>query len=473
MKSKILKIYNLITIVALAVLLCLFCVFGTISSTTVYAAETDVSSTIMAELTSDPSFDKELYPDNATDYSLQVFQIGESETKDFYLYVYQPSHNSIDLLGTSVSISYGFSRDGKGLQPKIYDLELVSTSGVFDKYLVKGFKEDTGSNKDGSRYYNIVAIYRKFNEVIDSSIELGETNEIGYSVGQQWCAYDINNGVAYEMGTFETLEVTINIIGNAEFPNGFRIFNILGASGTGNAWFAAFTVEDYIVQHIYDADISFDIRSRERTWSAGHSEIVNNGEWERKTLKLTDEDFMEYKGNGIGGRSYKWNRITTSSDFIVNVENQKATFSDISKEKIKESQWVFSFYETELNKLFSQGYYYIQESEISEFAILRLHFMDTNKKIYDLGVVSDKVTPDNISDIRGSVKSLSEIMDDVFAVLQKIFMAVCALALIAVVIALFKGVDFISKPIKFICKGIVSVITAPFKLLKKLFKKDG
>ncbi len=473
MKTKILKICNLISIVALAVLLCLFGILGAVSSTTVYAAETDLSSAIMSELTSDPSFDNELYPDNATDYSLQVFQIGESETKDLYLYVYQPSHNSIDLLGTSVSISYGFSKDGKGLHPKTYDLELVSTSGVFDKYLVKGFKEDTNSNKDGSRYYNIVAIYRKFNEVIDSSIELGETNEIGYSVGQQWCAYDINNGVAYEMGTFETLEVTINIIDNLEVSDGYKLNDLLGAYDDCQVWFTGFTVEDYVVQHIYDADIIFDIRSVERTWSVGHSEIVNNGEWERKTLTLTDEDFMTYKGNGLGARTVKWNRIMASADFISNAEEQTADFGSVTKEKINESQWVFSFYETELKKHFSQGYYYIQESEISRFAILRLYFMDTNKKIYDLGVVSDRVTPDNVAGGYIGAKGLTEIMNDVFAVLQKIFMVVCALVLIAVVIALFKGVDFISKPIKFICKGIVSVISAPFKLIKKLFKKDG
>lgn len=473
MKNKIFKICNLIAIVALAVLLCLFGVVGAVSSTTAFAAETDLSSTIMVELTSDPSFDKELYPDNATDYSLQVFQIGESEMKDLYLYVYQPSHKSIDLLGTSVSISYGFSRDGKGLQPKIYDLELVSTSGVFDKYLVKGFKEDTGSHKDGSRYYNIVAIYRKFNEVIDSSIELGETNEIGYSVGQQWYAYDINNGVAYEMGTFETLEVTINIIDNLEVSDGYKLNDLLGAYDDCQVWFAGFTVEDYVVQHIYDADISFDIRSRERTWSVGHSEIVNNGEWEHKTLKLTEEDFMTYKGNGLFARTVKWNRIMASADFISNAEEQTADFVSVTKDKIKESHWVFSFYETELYKHFSPGYYYIQESEISGFAILRLHFMDTNKKIYDLGIVSDKVSPDNIAGGFIGSKDLSEIMNDVFGVLQKIFMVICALALIALIIGLFKGIDFISKPIKFICKGVASVITAPFKLLKKLFKKDG
>lgn len=441
----------------------------------VYAAEVD-NEIVLEELSGDPNFNPEDYPDDPEDFSLKVIQIGEDEDKNLYLYVYQPSHNSIDLLGLSVSISYGFSSNGANLSPQMYDLELVSTSGVFDKYLVKDFAESTGSNTQGQRYYNIVAIYREFNSVIDSSIDFGETDEIGYSVGQQWYAYDVNNSVSYEMNTFETLDVTINFIGFSEFNNGFHWENlIMSQIDQGYVWFAAFNLEDYAALHIYNADISFRVRTVEIFTQFLAPTETTYGEWEDKVITLTDADVMSHQGDGLWAREYSWNRIQTSSDFISTVENNKASISDEAKNKIQESQWVFSFYETEYlwQASMASNSTYEKYSEVEEFAILRIKFMDTNQKIFDLGVVSDKVTADSIPDISGGLKDIEDIMNDISDLFERVIMIIGIILLVVIVIALLGFVTPVSNILKFIFKAIVFVITLPFRIIKGLFKKGG
>ena len=115
-------------------------------------ASIEDNTSVINDLSSDPNFNQNDYKDIADDYSLKVIQIGETKSKELIIYVYQPSHKTIDLLGTKISISYGFSKDGKGLEPKLYPLELLSTSDVFDKYLVKNFEVPW----DTQRYYNII-----------------------------------------------------------------------------------------------------------------------------------------------------------------------------------------------------------------------------------------------------------------------------------------------------------------------------
>lgn len=467
MKTKILKFSSLIAIVILAL-----CMLMSYSSVAVFAAMDE--TTVLDELQSDPDFDITAYEDKADDFSLQVIQIGEDEAKELYIYTFQPAHRSITLVGSSVSISYGFSKDGKDLEPKMYELELISSAEGFDKYHVKGITEVTGSDKNGERYYNIVAIYREFNDIIDTSIDYGETDEIGYSVGQQWLVYDINNSVAYEMGTFETLEVKINLIDHAQFDNGFTWDNFLVSKiDKGFAWYAAFDLENYKALHIYDADISFRVRTvEEMTVSIAPTEYTY-GEWELKEIHLIDSDVMSYQGSGLLAREYSWNRILSSDEFIKTVENNKATFTGGELDKVKDSQWVFTFYETQYVDSYGASSHYKSYSEVEEFAILTLHFMDTNYNVYDLGVVSDKVTPDDIAGIDGGLKDLEDIANDFAEIMQQIFMIIGIIVLVVLIVALVSLIAPLGTLFKKIFNGICYVISLPFQALAWVFKKDG
>lgn len=431
-------------------------------------AESINNVAVMEDLYEDKTFNKDDYPSVDNDYALYVMQIGESDKKELFIYAYQPSHYAIDLIGSSVSISYGFSKDGKDLHPQSYDLELISTNGVFDKYYVKDFE----ILNDGNRFYNIVSISRKFNSVIDTSIENGTTNEIAYSVGQQWCCYDINNSVKYEMVTFETLEVELILNENWYFNSGFKLGNLVGLFDSCDSWSIFFNVDEYVIKHIYDADLTFDKRSVVENWTMFVGTDYTYGEWERKTITLTDTDTCLINNGGLFAKTYNWNRIQTSSDFVNSLKEQKISIESDTLNKINESQWAFSYTETPREHISYDGGYTNTYSEISNVGILRLHFLDNTGKQYDLGVVSDKTTADNIyGGTASGVKDIKEILNDFGDFFEKIMSVVLFILLFVILCFAASVITPIAKLFKLIFKGILYVITFPFRIIKWTFNK--
>ena len=280
-------------------------------------------------------------------------------------------------------------------------LTLVSTSGVFDKYLVEGYKV----SDEAYRYYNIVAIYREFNANIDTNLDGADSVEKAIGVGQQWCAYYLNDTLVYEMGTFETLDIVVQYTGSLTFSEGITIGNIFGSFTWGHSWFVAFNVEDYVVEHIYDAKLSYSVRSMTRVSGVGASGEWSYGEFEHKEVWLKDTDTASYNGGGLFAKEYSWNRISSSEDFIANAEAQDVTISEECKSKLEESQWVFAFVETEKDEYYSEGSMVTIQRDIDDVTILTLHFVDINHKIYNLGVVGDRVNPDNESDGYGGMQT--------------------------------------------------------------------
>ena len=109
------------------------------------------------DLTKDESFNVEDYPAIANDYSLQVIQIAESVNGELFVYVYQPSDATKDLTATTIRMSQSIGENAKW---RDYDLTLLSTEGVLDKYRVEGIT----ILSDVVRYYDIAAIHRAFDE---------------------------------------------------------------------------------------------------------------------------------------------------------------------------------------------------------------------------------------------------------------------------------------------------------------------
>lgn len=465
MKDKIIEISKYIIGIIVLTLFFSMILFAQVN---VYASSID-NVVVMQDLYQDKTFNKDDYPSVDNDYSLYVMQIGESDKNELFLYVYQPSNDAIDLIGSSVSISYGFSKDGKDLHPLSYDLELISTNGVFDKYYVKDF---TIPN-DGNRFYNIVSISRKFNSVIDKSIDYGETNEVAFAVGQQWCCYDINNSVKYEMTTFNTVEVKIMVNGHGTTNSGVKWGNLVGAFESCHVWFIAFNVDDYVVKHIYDADITFDVRGVTENWLAFSGTKYSYTDTERKTITLTDEDTCTIKNDGLFAKTYNWNRIQVSTDFINSLQEQNITLNDDYKESINNSQFVFSFYETENTYTQGESSYLKTYSEVSNVGILRLHFLDDTGKQYDLGVVSDKTTSSKDSAFYGSgVKDIKEILTDFGVFFQKFFSVLLVILLFVILGFISSLFAPIGKILKLIGKAILYIIELPFKLIKWIVKKE-
>lgn len=421
---------------------------------------------LLEELQSDPKFNMEDYPDKIEDYNLYVIQLAETISKELILYVYQPSHIKYDLQATKISLSYGFSKDGKGLSPTLYPLRLLDTDGVFDKYIVSNYKVPS----DNHRYYNLVSIYRTFNDKLDkNTTDKFDFSDIAISVGQQWCTYNINDSVAYEMATFNTMKIDTIFNGDFTFKNGFKLNNLVGSFDKGNCWFMCFNAPDYAIKHIYDGDLSYTKQYVLEQWSLGNGTTITKREPEKTTITLTDEDIMTYKGDGLGAREYKWNKILSSTDFIQQVqgEENKIVIPNDVKELIKQSEWVFTYAITETTSLSVETYTQLNYYDIFDVGILKLHFMDTSGMTYDLGVVNSLTNPDNVSDGYGTTK----ILDTITEFFQKLF-AILGVVILVLVLMFFSN---LLSPVITILKAIWNVIkyviSLPVKFLKWVFRR--
>ena len=88
-------------------------------------------SNVLDDLKGSDNFIESDYPANDNDYSVKLLTIAESDYNELFLYVYQPSALRYSFTCNKVSMSLGFSPNGQNLKPELYDLKLVSNSGVF------------------------------------------------------------------------------------------------------------------------------------------------------------------------------------------------------------------------------------------------------------------------------------------------------------------------------------------------------
>ena len=417
---------------------------------------------VLAELTRDPSFTTADYSAVSDDYSLQVMQIGESESGNLYIYVYQPSDATKELVASSVNIYYGFSHNGEGMVPTNYELELVSSSGVFDKYLVKDFSV----RSDLDRYYNIVSIYRPFDASIDEPASTGTTKtEMVYPVGQQWYAHWLNGEILYEMNTFKTYQIPRQFVGSVRLSHGLTWGSLIGNLEKCDAWYLAFNEDpNYDIDKIIEANLSFDksyYRMDPVAGSAYDSKVrVNN-----QLLSNTDE--MSFAGKGIGGVSVNWNRIMTSQEFVQTVEKQNGAFGTEERKELLTYDFVFAFCETEyafnpLGVIANQESYYVVEN----VSLLRIRFLDTTGKTYDLSVVSDKVSGDNVPE--GEVKGIEGLLEEIMEYLG-------LLLLIVVLGFLWNPVSFVLKilwlVIKVVFHFLLWLLSIPIKIFGFFFRR--
>ena len=96
-------------------------------------ADTARYTKVMDDLQLDETFNENDFPDDSSDYSVKVIQIAESVDGDLFIYTYQPCQKIRYVVATSVNMSLSESVNGT----RLYALELLSSSGVFCKYLVK------------------------------------------------------------------------------------------------------------------------------------------------------------------------------------------------------------------------------------------------------------------------------------------------------------------------------------------------
>lgn len=461
MKTK--KLLHKILYVVAAFLLSLFVVFEyTFSKAVTVSAETAMVVVTytppLSDLRTDENFDETAYPAVESDSSLSVIQIAESTSGELFLYVYQPCHDTLDLVATRTSMYLGESVNGKDFSPELFHLRLVGTQGVFDKYVVEGVTV----SKDLYRYYNIVSIYREFNEAAgDRDIGIGSTAEVAYSVGQQWCAYSKNGVRTYEMNTFKVLDVEVTANGFVYFQSGFQWGNFIGRGDECDAHFICFNFSEFDVDRIYDAYLMYDERRVEYSKSVYQQEGTwAYDEYVTKRVTLTDVDKVEYSDGGIFEKRYTWNRINSSSNFVEQIESQNGVFNEVDRETILSSQWVFAFCETDRKHIVGTEFYQLTTYDVDDVAILRISFHDVSGETYNLGVVAN--ITDSADEPSGTVRPDNDTPDWVYLLVGGLLLILGVVAL--VFLGLYGGPAL---------KVIWKVICLPFKLIGALFKGIG
>lgn len=339
-------------------------------------------TSVVKDLQKDESFNVEAYPSVANDYALEVIQIAESVNKELFLYVYQPSDEVKELTATKVSLSTAINEN---FYPLLYDLTLISTEGVFDKYKVEGLTV----KEDAVRYYSIVRLQRDFDETIDKPSETdNEIIEVSEEVGQLWTACTVGDNVSYQCITEETIEITDKWTGFVRYNDGFKLH-----IGACDSWFIAFNTEKRI-DKLMEATIGYSAREYEQYRQTSEAQpSVYYGELKFATVDLSNIDKVNYEADGLFGKTYEWGRIESVETF----KNDTA-LTDEAKENLKGKQWVLRFLETKYSKTYPLGgVIYTTGTEVAQETILRLKF-ETNGQAYNLGVVDNELTPDTIPD---------------------------------------------------------------------------
>lgn len=351
-------------------------------------ADTARYTKVMDDLQLDETFNENDYSDDSSDYSVKVIQIAESVDGDLFIYTYQPCQKTRYVVATSVNMSLSESVTGT----RLYDLELLSSSGVFCKYLVKDYNV---SNKE-IRYYNISTIYRPFDRHIDENADNENTkNEIAYAVGQLWTVKTVDGTVNYEMTATEVLKITSQMIGFRRYDDGFQW------SGTKScdAHFLLFNC-DHKIDYLISADISFYTQSYKALAGSG----AEYGSKVQQTAYLRYDDEVSNDGGGWFGKKERWQRMASTTEFMRDTQ-----LTDEETEVFKKYDWVLNFYETEyaceaggkdvlISALIPFGFIWTIVNActttgtiVSDVTLLRLEF-NCNGEIYNLGVVGDKQT---------------------------------------------------------------------------------
>lgn len=456
----------------LAIVLCISCFFTCFAPTiqNVYASSVSVSggyTSVLEDLQTDANFNADDYPVVADDYSLQVIDLAESNENELFVYVYQPSANYKNLVATSLFLS----TDENGLTYKNYYLSLLNNHGAFYKYRVDNF----GVSADFTRHYEITSIYRAFDETIDVNPNDDNGNmidEMNFKVARHWVFTTTDNGISKSMQDIETITITSKFVGFVRYGDG-DWWHMWGESAC-DRHFVAFTT-DKDIDRLMEADIFYQYQ--------------NNGIYDPTGIGDTNYSFgdikdgyayLEYtqKGNYDNGHyNYVWDRIQTPTDFFatVNVENvyQSAIFdvkneSKITNEgklNIENKEWVLSFLETGVETTKSFEWHNTHYTRVSNVSILRLKF-ETDGIIYNLGVIDNKQTGSE-----NPVNTYKTTLDlnDTFKIILAILLLIVLLIVLAPILPTIFSILFAI--IKILLKVVCWLITAPFKLISKVFKK--
>lgn len=445
-------------------------------------------SSPLADLQIDENFNSEDYPSNPYDYSISVIQVAESDKKELYVYVYQPSEQMV-----ATAINMALSKDDMK-DSKLYYLTKIGSNGVFFKYKVNDFAVNTN---DKIRHYNVSSIYRPYYSKIDTDVTDENITDIAFDVST---CYSImtneDETMSYSNTKTETIEIESKYTSFIRYTNGSTLFPY-----AHDTFFVAFSTERDI-DRLLEADVSFTATA----YDCSKIVLPGSESGEIEIASLTDDaemyssgvviypdnhylDYNTHNHSSLGLKhvnlksknnvivheglifktKFEWNEIESVSDFV---KDEHRDFTSEQLSKLKEKDWVLNFYHTSFSKgtemLAGSPYKdYEKGTVVESVTILRLKF-ETDGVTYNLGVIDDMQNSTLEPGGSGTGENIfirnNDFWKKVLKVLEYILLAFVAVFLV-VILALFTPV------VKVILKGLWFVISAPFTFIKSWFDK--
>ena len=433
-------------------------------------AATSAYSNVLDDLSKDKSFNVLDYPEDPNDYSIQLIQIAESDEGELLFYIYQPSAGALDLTLKSIR----FSPDIEGTAFRDYEVTLLNSNKALLKYRV----EDFTVRENTTRYYNITAVHRKYDKLVDGgTISGNQYTGIAVRFAQLWTAVTANGTVTYSMEEQDVVELTGFVYGTVRLKDGYNFIS----SYSCDSHFVAFTT-DVRIDKLLEADVSF----KWRTCDVGIYDHPDYGEWQSKTNKVTYKEQGGTSGNHWSNRTRTWDRIMSAREYV---DNFPSDVPDNVAKDIKKQKWVLSYHETQyesetggvmgflsyLGGVFGDNLYHY--TEVSDVTILRLKFI-TDGVVYNLGVVSNIGGKSDVvhdegggfwDDMQDKVKSyFNDLLNKVKSRVSKIKWWQWIVLVVAVLIVVLVIICVIFPAAG---KLVIKAITAPFRAIAKARKK--
>lgn len=384
MKNYKVKFENKIITFVLAIL-CLLSFSFNIKPSYSASAINETTTNVLKDLQNDENFNADDYPVVENNYGLQVMQIAECQ-EGLLVYVYQPSGSTKDFRATTINISTS-TENPTFLN---YKLDFLNSSGVFYKYIIKGFR----IAETEKREYEISSIFRKFDADIDEPAEGNNTiSEVSYAVSKCWTVETIDGQIIYNCYEIETIEITDKYVNFIRYVDGYLPPFIVGFGGSlkCDSHFVAFSTDKRMDQ-LLEVDLMYTSRQvhEENFLFGAFQNITKSDPTQTPIITIKNGDSAQNNKRWLFGEKASWKRVQKVSKFI---EENKDRELDIAN--LTNKEWVICFAETEVKHIKPDLQGSVRDStEISDVSLLRLKF-ETNGKIYNLGVIDNKQTGTN------------------------------------------------------------------------------
>lgn len=371
--------YKFFYVLVIAMLISCFLMAEVNSNYDIYAFAATKYSDVLDDLEADPSFNSSDYGIDKSNTMLEVIQIAESSDGELFVYIYNPQAVA-EYNATYIRLSQTVGDD---IVPRDYKLTLLSSSGVYGKYLAV----DVRVKSDRVRYYDITCVFRKFIDGVDEGLDetiINTISQVPCEVAKVYTATTDNGSILYDCKETEVVNVLNKYVAFMRYRSGYWY---LWGDAT-DSHLIAFSC-DYDIDHLIEAEVYFEQNSVRHHYAVFGGDSYTRGEAEEKIVTLSDIDKGEVTVTGPFGVHHDWERIQSTEEFL----ETESDIPDDIRQNIGKMQWVLRFTETEYTKttLDTVGNYNEDYTEVSNVSILRLHFL-MDGKVYNLGVVDNYQT---------------------------------------------------------------------------------